>query len=204
MTEHQFDPDWPYGHVTLDGRKARIICKDRGSTANAAPIVALIGNDEQTFCYLMNGHRPSPASEWDRMALVNAPAPEKKMTKCQLDPYWPHRHVTRDWKKARIVCADMNGETDSLVVVVTNQYGTEECYSCTADGRFYSSGHESSLDIFNAPEPKKKVWVEGWLNVYPDGYCSFWYDRNAADNMEISERIACIRIDQEIEEGEGL
>ena len=28
MTDRQFDPHWPHGHETMDGKPARIICRD--------------------------------------------------------------------------------------------------------------------------------------------------------------------------------
>lgn len=43
----EFDPDWPHGHVTREGREARIICKDR--ICKDFPIIALIDYTDQGY-----------------------------------------------------------------------------------------------------------------------------------------------------------
>ncbi len=55
-----------------------------------------------------------------------------------------------------------------------------------------------------APPPKKKVRVQRWLNIDADGTVSFYDSRAEADGYRFSDRIACIEIDLEVEEGEGL
>ena len=60
------------------------------------------------------------------------------------------------------------------------------------------------LDL--APPPKKTVRVRCWLNVYADGTVNRYWSRMDADNSigVIYNRIACIEIDREVTEGEGL
>ena len=55
-----------------------------------------------------------------------------------------------------------------------------------------------------APPPRKKVRVQRWLNIDADGTVSFYDSRAEADGYRFSDRIACIEIDLEVEEGEGL
>ncbi len=73
-----FDPDWKHGHVTRDGRKARIICTDK---KGPSPIVAVLPRNgmedvEDTYCYLSNGRwmKETVNSE----DLLNAPTPMRK------------------------------------------------------------------------------------------------------------------------------
>lgn len=63
-----------------------------------------------------------------------------------------------------------------------------------------SAFNEKTLSL--APPPKRKVRLHGWLNVYPNGTASFWSHKNIADSSK--DRFACIEIDREVEEGEGL
>jgi hypothetical protein len=55
-----------------------------------------------------------------------------------------------------------------------------------------------------APPPKKKVRVQRWLNIDADGTFSSYELRSEADTHCFSDRIACIEIDIEVEEGEGI
>lgn len=70
----EFSPDWPHGHQTRDGRKARIICRDR--RAETFPIVALIETEygENVICCTDEGLTPGST---DRDCLINSPAPKK-------------------------------------------------------------------------------------------------------------------------------
>jgi hypothetical protein len=56
-----------------------------------------------------------------------------------------------------------------------------------------------------APPPKKTLRVRLWLNVYDKGRLVYQYGtRELADIEATSKRFACIEIDREVEEGEGL
>ena len=71
-----FDPNWPHGHVTRDGRKARIICRDRRSPG--FPIIALIGDGimEAFDCFNLQG-RVNGDGRLRPDDLLNAPAPKR-------------------------------------------------------------------------------------------------------------------------------
>ena len=83
-------------------------------------------------------------------------------------------------------------------------------------GRFYAAewrvgGSNTLMGIGDpmldlAPPPKKTVRVRCWLNVYADGTVNRYWSRMDADNSigVTYNRIACIEIDREVEEGEGL
>ena len=67
---------------------------------------------------------------------------------------------------------------------------------------YTTTGYAKNL----APPPKKTVRVRCWLNVYSDGTVNRYWSRLHADNSigVTYKRIACIEIDREVTEGEGL
>ena len=70
-----------------------------------------------------------------------------------------------------------------------------------------SGRHENLTQSMGlAPPPKKTVRVRCWLNVYSDGTVNRYWSRLHADNSigVTYKRIACIEIDREVTEGEGL
>lgn len=72
----------------------------------------------------------------------------------------------------------------------------------TKDGLYWDDGSHSPYDIIE-PAPKK-VKVQGWLNVYGDGFHNFHSKKEDADHEADEHRIACVKIEIEVEEGEGL
>jgi hypothetical protein len=116
------------------------------------------------------------------------------------DPNWPHGHVTRDGHKARIICTDAGSHVYPIVALVGS------CpRSFTSGGRFSASGEHHHFDLLNAPAPKRKMRLEGWVNVYSMKRTSGLYlSKGDADELAGQDRIACIHIDREVEEGEGL
>ena len=65
---------------------------------------------------------------------------------------------------------------------------------------YTTTGHAKNL----APTPKKTVRVRCWLNVDACGVAGLFLDREDADRLSSVNRIACIEIDREVTEGEGL
>ena len=65
---------------------------------------------------------------------------------------------------------------------------------------YTATGHAKNL----IPPPKKTVRVRYWLNIDDcEGVACFLF-REDADRLASVNRIACIEIDREVEEGEGL
>ena len=113
------------------------------------------------------------------------------------DPAWPHGHITRDGRRARIICTDARSDWPILALISNPE--KEFVQGFMADGRPYCN--ESHLDLFNAPAPKKRI--KGWLSIYPNGNTgSVRPTRAKCDELATSDRIACIEID--VEEGHGL
>jgi len=71
-----------------------------------------------------------------------------------------------------------------------------------ANGRFMFAPSDHACDL--APPPKKTVRVQRWLNIDADETVSIYKLRAEADTHCFSDRIACIEIDREVTEGEGL
>ena len=81
-------------------------------------------------------------------------------------------------------------------------------------GRWYASewtdlgwyckgiGQGDSMNL--APPPRKTVRVRLWLNVYTGALSYLYGTRQLADENAGQHRFACIEIDREVEEGEGL
>lgn len=65
---------------------------------------------------------------------------------------------------------------------------------------YTTTGHAKNL----APPPKKTVRVQRYVNVFEDGCMVSWPTRKEADGCKDGARFACIEIDREVEEGEGL
>lgn len=71
----------------------------------------------------------------------------------------------------------------------------------TASGSHSMAGvGDPMLDL--APPPKKTMRFRGWLNVHSDGRFILWSDKFMADS--VANRFACVEIDREVTEGEGL
>ena len=51
------------------------------------------------------------------------------------------------------------------------------------------------------PEPVK---ISGWLNVYQNSVIYFHENRESADTHSDPDRIACIKIEMQVDHGEGL
>lgn len=73
----------------------------------------------------------------------------------QFDPKWPHGHVTRTGKKARIICTDAT-EKCPIVALVEWSDGSFQLGLYGPDGK---NQNIQSLDLLNAPAPKHRVWL---------------------------------------------
>ena len=86
------------------------------------------------------------------------------MEKFNLEEYLknPSRKVvTRDGRKARILCTDRKGDYPIIALVENCDSIDESVCSYDKNGIFYTSGISDNNDLFFAPETH-----EGWINVY--------------------------------------
>ena len=101
---------------------------------------------------------------------------------------------TRDGRKVRILCTDMDGEYDSIVGIVMNTNESEQCESWRPDGHYYDTS-ETNSDLVNVPETRVV-----WVNMYPGNFHTLWPAKERADAMQKSDnsREACIRVEYEV------
>ena len=72
--------------------------------------------------------------------------------------------VTRDGRKARILCTDRKGDYPIIALVENCDSINENVCSYDKNGIFYTSGISDNNDLFFAPEKH-----EGWVNIYEEG-----------------------------------
>ena len=104
------------------------------------------------------------------------------------------QYRTRDGRPVRVLCVDAPGAFP-VVAIVDNgviQY--------SAEGRV-----GGCIDQYiNLIEIKPRIKRRLYLNVYPTDSCVAYPTREQADNGALANRVACIPIDIDCEEGEGL
>lgn len=112
-------------------------------------------------------------------------------------------YKTRGGDKAEVVYEfkQNTNEFYVFIVVIHKSNGAQYEITVTRDGLYFNG--KTDCDDLVAPWPKK-VKVEGWLNVDADGSATFWNDLGLANICADEDRIACVRIDMEVEDGEGL
>lgn len=95
---------------------------------------------------------------------------------------------TRDRRKVRIVCFDMNSFNNHIIVaLITEKNGTESIYSYTSEGKWKETETENDLMI----PPEKK---EGWIVIHKEAI----YDKETAEKIARETTSNVIRI-QKIE-----
>ena len=82
--------------------------------------------------------------------------------------------VTRDGKKARIICTDKKGVDSTFPIVALVDFGDrEDICQYTENGYFIYDGRESKNDLFFTPEKH-----EGWINLYKNEDGISWISPN--------------------------
>lgn len=111
-------------------------------------------------------------------------------------------YKTRGGDTATVIY-ELSGNEKLFPFVVCIKYsdGEEQVITVTRQGRTLK--HEQSLDDLVSLAPKK-IKVEGWANVIPSGVAILYGSKDDADACASKSRIACKRIEFEVEEGEGL
>ena len=105
---------------------------------------------------------------------------------------------TRDGREVRIYATDGAG----LHVVqgaVKETYGWVS-HTWDENGITYRDD-KSNFDIIEVKPRHKRTM---WLNVYDNEVISLFISKEKADSLALTGRIACIKIDLDFEEGEGL
>lgn len=107
---------------------------------------------------------------------------------------------TRDGRKARIICVDRKVPDYPVVALIDSNDGGEIA-SFTITGTYVQTVTHT-LDLIPIPTRIKR---DVWINVYRSGtdYCTH-ASRDLADRCASSQRLACIKVPIDCQEGEGL
>lgn len=111
------------------------------------------------------------------------------------DPNWPHGFCG----------ADPRNIYQKIGTRISKAYSKHILENENGDLRFVDDDGLSTQGTYfsNAPAPKRKV--EFWVNVMRDGACGMnWSTLEEANSYATDDRIACLHIVREYEEGEGL
>jgi hypothetical protein len=107
------------------------------------------------------------------------------------------QYKTRDGCEARVYAVDAGGQTPVHGAIKRN--GVWVVTEWTKEG-CWSTGYS----INNLVEVKPRIQREVWVNVYPDNLASIWTSKEKATNRAGFDRIACVKVIIDCEEGEGL
>ena len=107
------------------------------------------------------------------------------------------KYKTRDGKEVRIYATD--GCCKYTVHGAVLEEGSWHAETWSADGKYY----EYSMD-YDLVEVKSRIKRNGWVNVYSNAETGFYNSKENADNVACGSRLACVEVNIECEEGEGL
>jgi hypothetical protein len=112
------------------------------------------------------------------------------------------KYRTRDGREVRIYATDCGRDGDMVHGAVKKQSEWWEQCSWHKDGRFYGGPHSHELDLIEVrPRHKRTVW----MNMYGTGTVPETFNsKKDADRASIYGRIACVKVELDFEEGEGL
>lgn len=115
---------------------------------------------------------------------------------------WSKPVRTRDGREARVYSTDSGG-TYPVHGAIKSLAGVWHMNQWTSSGECAGFRVDTSSDLVNVP---RRVKVDCWLNVFDNGvFCGPWTTKREADmGLGAEFRIACIHVEREVEEGEGL
>jgi len=108
------------------------------------------------------------------------------------------KYRTRDGHEVRIYATDGISPSPIHGAFLTID-GWATC-NWTKTGAKFLAG-ESFIDLI---EVKPRIKHTVWINVYPDGCGKAQPSKNAADAYFNPTRLACVKVEIDCEEGEGL
>jgi len=109
------------------------------------------------------------------------------------------QYRTRDGREVRIYATGAGGKYPVHGAVKTDENEWSPS-SWGGDGQQYIGG-ESEWDII---EIRPRIKREYWVNVYHWRVSSLWETKKEADKVAGDDRIACVKVVIDCEEGEGL
>jgi hypothetical protein len=116
------------------------------------------------------------------------------------------QYRTRNGRMVRIYATDGFGIWAVHGAILTEDGWWSMCWA--EDGKFicggvYDGSPSSSSDLV---EVKPRIKRTVWFNVYPkpQGLTAGCSSKEQADAMQVGNRIACVKVEIDCEEGEGL
>ena len=111
------------------------------------------------------------------------------------------KYKTRLNREVRIYAVDGGGEYPVHgAILKPDGIWDSQCWE--ENGSWCSSSDD---DIYDLIEVRPRIKREVWVNVYTHQLdCSAYYSREYADRYATGDRIACVKIMIDCEEGEGL
>jgi len=106
------------------------------------------------------------------------------------------KYRTRDGREVRIYATD-----GDMPRCVHGAYKSQTgwIFSCWEE----DGAHLLSTGDYDLIEVKPRIQRTVWMNVYSNGF-SGWVDRKTADANSSFTRLACVKVEFDCEEGEGL
>jgi len=117
------------------------------------------------------------------------------------------QYRTRDGREVRIYATD--GYGDNKVHGAVKEDDGWRIYAWYEEGQYVLSDYKGRHDLI---EVKPRIKRTFWMNVYPENDIRPYEDKYVADACEslrsvmgnVSRRIACVKVEIDCEEGEGL
>jgi hypothetical protein len=106
---------------------------------------------------------------------------------------------TRDGREVRIYATDGRAMYPIHGAILQEHGWQQSCWAVDGLHSISSSGNHSGDIIEVRPRHKRTVWV----NIYDDSKPALHLSRELADQYRC-DRIACIKVELDFEEGEGL
>ena len=107
------------------------------------------------------------------------------------------QYRTRDGREVRIYATD-GGLGQSMIHGATYDGGCE-----WVPRVWFPDGSHENISHFDLIEVKPRIKRTVWLNVYENGQ-ALYLSKEIADGMAHKRRLACVKVEIDCEEGEGL
>ena len=109
------------------------------------------------------------------------------------------KYRTRDGREVRIYALDGGGK-QPIHGSVKDEDGSWKPISWCSGGTQWGERIKNNYDLI---EVKPRIKQTVWVNVYSNGFAG-WKDRETADANSSFARLACVKVEIDCEEGEGL
>jgi len=107
------------------------------------------------------------------------------------------QYRTRDGREVRIYAVDGSGDYSVHGAFLTEDGWTVNSWALNGMWR------KNATNDIDLVEVRPRIKREFWVNVYPNGVNAF-RSREQADDCANDFRIACVRVEIDVEEGHGL